>query len=82
MDESTQHEPRDVTSLSRKSWTAYVWPIVLPLLALALTLPLAWQHGWTTAVACGAVILAISAYVIWNLRAVHLHWDDVGVWVY
>lgn len=82
MNGSIQHEPRDVTSLSRKSWIAYVWPVVLTLLALALTLPPAWQHGWTTALACGAVILAISAYVIWNLRAVHLYCDDVGVWVY
>lgn len=82
MNESIQQEPHDLTSLSRKSWTAYIWPVVLTLLALALTMPGAWRHAWTTALACGAVILAISAYVIWNLRTVHLYCDDVGVWVY
>lgn len=66
MNESIQHEPRDVTSLSRKSWITYIWPVVLTLLALALTLPPAGQHGWTTALTCGAVILAISAYIIWT----------------
>lgn len=30
MNESIQQAPRDVTSLSRKSWTAYVWPVVQP----------------------------------------------------
>lgn len=82
MDESIEQTTRDVTSLARKSWVAYLWPAVLTLVALALTLPGAWQHGWMTALACGAVILSVSAYVILSLRAVHLYCDDVGVWVY
>ena len=36
MNESSQHEPRDVTSLSRKSWTAYFWPVVLTVLGFIL----------------------------------------------
>ncbi|MBH1987963.1 MAG: hypothetical protein I8H76_11630 [Burkholderiales bacterium] len=82
MSESIQQTSGDVTSLARKSWVAYLWSVVLTLVALALTLPGAWQHGWMTALACGAAILFIAAYVILSLRAVHLYCDDVGVWVY
>jgi hypothetical protein len=82
MDESIQHGHHDVVSLSRKSWTAHIWTVVLTLLAFALALPGAWRHGWMTAVACGAIILVISVYNFLSLRAIHLYCDDVGVWVY
>jgi hypothetical protein len=82
MNESIHPSLNNTTSLSRKSWIAYIWTVVLTLLALVLVLPGAWRHGWMTAVACGAIILSVSAYKFLSLRAVHLYCDDVGVWVY
>lgn len=82
MNDSNQQVQHDVISLSRKSWTAYVWTVLLTLLALAVTMPGTWKHGWAVSLTCGAIIGLIAAYSILSLRSVHLYCDGVGVWVH
>ena len=82
-EENTLSMSGEAEILSRKSWLAYVGPIVATGLVLVVAIPILVQiFSWTTAGVVGALILGYSAYHLLMLRSVKLYVDDAGVWVY
>lgn len=82
-EENTLAMSGEAEILSRKSWLAYVGPIVATGLGLVVAIPILVQiFSWTVAGVAGALILAFSIYHLLLLRSVRLYVDDTGVWVY
>jgi hypothetical protein len=64
-----------------KSWLAYAGVAVQAVLALGVSLAIAFGSQVASAVVLAVATLAIG-YQILLLRSVRLYYDDVGVWVY
>ena len=97
MDNEFQQMPSTkITTLCRKSWTAYVKVVLAGTLAVAVLIAvLVVIHkaaandnsaglGFFMLAAYAALLLAIcvTAFRVVSLRAYHLYYDDTGVWLY
>jgi hypothetical protein len=88
-DNNTNNTP-GITSLGRKSWTAYVRIHPYALAAILCVMPFvsgfATNGGWRVWTSFGFWVLALSLpfliYRLLYLKSVHLYFDDEGVWVY
>ena len=80
--ENAQTPGTSITSLGRKSWTAYLGVIFLGLVLLLLLVPLAWQLSAGFGMIVFALVSAFLAYKILTINSCHLYCDDSGVWVY
>jgi hypothetical protein len=78
----SQAPTAEVTTLARKSWTAYVGLCVTILVLGLILIPLFFWFSKTAGVVVGLLIVALLAYRIAELRTFHLYWTDAGVWVY
>ncbi|WP_436307985.1 hypothetical protein [Variovorax sp. LjRoot290] len=69
--------------LSRKSWLAYVGPVLACSLILVVAVPLLVQiFSWRVAIGAGALVVAYFGYQMLMIRSVKLYVDEAGVWVY
>ncbi len=71
-----------ITTLGRKSWTAYIGIVLIGLLSWAIAVPLAWRQSPKYGMIAFFVIAVVVAYKVLTLRAVHLYSNDMGVWLY
>ena len=71
-----------ITTLGRKSWTAYIGIALIGLLSWGIAVPLAWRQSPKYGVIVFVLIAAVVAYKAMTLRAVHLFSNDMGVWLY
>jgi hypothetical protein len=72
----------EITSLGRKSWTAYVRVVAIGLVALCVVTPLAWRASIGAGLAALVLSIAFTIYRFLELKSYHLYFDDVGVWLY
>jgi len=69
--------------LSRKSWLAYLGPVIACPLILLVAIPLLVQiFSWRVAIGAGILTVAYFAFRMLWIRSVKLYVDDAGVWVY
>jgi hypothetical protein len=78
----SQAPTSDITTLARKSWTAYVSVCVAFFVLGVIVIPICLWFSKTAGVIAGLLILVALAYRIAELRAFHLYWTDAGVWAY
>ena len=78
----TQATGGDSTTLGRKAWTTYVGIVLVTLLLLVLLVPLAWHYSRGLGAGLALVIVGVAAYKVAELRAFHLYYNDMGVWLY
>lgn len=80
--DSSATVPSEIASLGGKSWTAYVWIVLMGIVLLFVVTPMAWSASATS----GAVVLTTSlAFLVYQfllLKSYHLYFDEAGVWVY
>lgn len=72
----------DFTSLSGKSWTAYVKIGLVGLFFLAAVTPGVWSASWKFGLAALLASIVFVGYKVLFLRSVHLYCDGEGIWLY
>ena len=70
-----------LTTLGRKSWTAYVGLSLLAILLLFVAVPAAWLAHFGAGLAVLVVSLVGLGYRFAVIRSTHLYYDDAGVWL-
>lgn len=81
-DKNTDTTPQ-ITSLGKKSWTAYVRATLAGIVLCLVVTPIMWAGGHP--IAGIAVLVASLAFVVYRylyLKSFHLYFDDSGVWIY
>ena len=76
--------PQGAIQLSRKSWTAYVGPLLRLLVVMVLAVAgMYWQAPYWPVFAMVLLIpVCLIGYQFWLLSSYRLYYDEVGVWVY
>jgi hypothetical protein len=77
----TQPPAGDITTLGRKSWTAYVGVIVAGILGIVIV-ALLWHVSHEVGLIALALVAVWLAYRFVELRSVHLYFNESGVWLY
>lgn len=72
----------DGVNLARKSWVAYVAPVVVGAVALLGFVPFLWSIYYPAAYAVAAIAVLSTTYTVALLRSYQLFMDDRGVWLY
>jgi hypothetical protein len=82
MDQENAATPSaNITTLARKSWTAYVRVTIVGIFLLAIMVPIAWQMSRVAGPIALIATLAYLAYAVLTIRSYHLFFDDMGVWL-
>jgi hypothetical protein len=68
--------------LGTQAWTSYVGIVLGGLLLLLIGTLEAWIHSPLAGVIVALLIICGIAYKIMSLRAYHLYYDEMGVWLY
>lgn len=71
----------EVKSLGGKSWTAYIWLLVLSFIFLPI-IGAVWSHSWSFGLAFLITAVAFVVYQVLLTRSYNIYQDDVGIWVY
>jgi hypothetical protein len=74
--------PSEVKNLGGKSWTAYIWLI---LLSIFILLPVAiniWGKSWLLGLIVSALVFVFIAYQVLLTRSYKIYYDNIGIWVY
>jgi hypothetical protein len=78
----TQPAAGEMTTLGRKSWTAFIGVFALGLVLILGAVPVIWHISWVTGLIALLLISGWLAYRIRGLRAYHLYCNESGVWLY
>ncbi len=82
MDQGNAVSPgASVTTLARKSWTAYVKVTLLGVVLLLLVVPMAWRASAGVGVLALLLVIAFIGYQVLSIRSHHLYFDEMGVWL-
>jgi hypothetical protein len=77
----TQPPAGEITTLGRKSWTAYVGVTVAGVFGI-LIVALLWHVSHEAALIALVLVVVWLAYRFVELRSVHLYFNESGVWLY
>lgn len=80
--ETFTENPAEIERLGRKSWTAYIWLVLLSLFILIPITFASWHHSWKLGLVVASMTFAFIAYQILLTRSYNVYYDDAGVWVY
>jgi hypothetical protein len=73
----------DALAISRKSWVAFLGPLLACAIILLVAVPLVAKIvSLRVGIVCGVLVVAYFAYQILVMWSVRLYIDDLGVWVY
>ena len=70
-----------VTTLARKSWTAYIRMTLLGVVLLLVVVPIAWRQSTGVGILVLLLVVAFLAYQVLTIRSHHLYFDERGVWL-
>lgn len=74
--------PSEVIDLGGKSWTAYIWLILLSFFIFLPIIGGVWSHSWLLGLVFLIVAVTFIAYQVQLNRSYNIYHDNVGVWVY
>lgn len=74
--------PSEVKNLGGKSWTAYIWLILLTLIILLPITLASWGSSWLLGIIVTALVFAFIAYQVLLTQSYNIYYDDIGIWVY
>lgn len=73
----------EAVTLSRKSWIAFLGPVLACSITLVVAVPLlARLFSWPVAMGAAAFVIAYFGYRMLMVQSVRLYVDDAGVWVF
>jgi hypothetical protein len=78
----TQPPAGEITTLGRKSWTAFMGLFAAGFLGLVVIVPLLWHLSRDAGLIATLLIVVWLAYRFFELRTVHLYFNESGVWLY
>ncbi len=74
--------PSEVKNLGGKSWTAYIWLILVSTFILLPITVASWGSSWILGLIVSALIFVFIAYQVLLNRSYSIYYDDIGIWVY
>ena len=72
----------EVKKLGGKSWTAYIWLILLSCIVLLPISIASFSSSWRLGLIISALAFVFIVYHVLLLRSYNIYYDDVGIWVY
>lgn len=74
--------PSEVKNLGGKSWTAYIWLVLLTLVILIPIVIASWGSSLLAGMLVTAAVIAFIVYHVLLIRSYNVYYDDIGIWVY
>ena len=74
--------PSQIKNLGGKSWTAYIWLILLSLFILIPASLASWSSSWLWGLIVTTIVTTFIAYHILFIRSYNIYYDDIGIWIY
>lgn len=68
--------------LGGKSWTAYLWLILITLFIFLPITVACWSSSWLLGLIVSTLTLTFITYHVLLIKSYSIYYDDLGIWVY